>query len=220
MDFNVDSVKSYLEEMNKQGYKEKLLKDYYFEPDDLVEIQKQITDIENDNFSNPSEKGRALENLARSLFCFKNLFNVQTNIFTSTNEVDLLLIPNPGTLNIMEVFFRDICGFNLIGECKNYNDKIGVTWIGKVHSLLKVHNYNMCVLFSRHGFTGKKWEDGKGLARKVALKENIFILDITFNDLNKLEKKTIFDLITEKYNDIYHDIDYSAFLTTHPSERK
>ena len=216
----LDRTVKYLEELNNYDEKQRLLAAYCLNENDIQKLKEDINRIEADDFETPTEKGHALESLAKSILSLKNIFHVDTNLHTSTNEVDLLLKIKPGTNLIIKTFYPNLANLEFIGECKNYQKKIDVTWIGKVHSLLCLHKFDVCLLFSRYGFTGRKWDAGKGLARKIALKENKYVIDINFNDLEKLTKMSIIELINNKYYDIIHDIDYANYVSKHPAEFK
>ncbi|MHC9001020.1 hypothetical protein [Enterococcus bulliens] len=216
------SVVDYLERLNYTGedsIKNEFFGKYAYSEEYLKDLEKNLEKIETGNFATSKEKGDFLEKIATSIFCYKNLFEVKNNIHTSTNEVDLMIIATPKTQLLTKIYYNELTDLKIIGECKNYNKKVDVTWIGKVYSLVKLHNYNMCVLFSRKGFTGNKWTYGEGLVRKIALKDNLFILDINLNDLKQLNNQTIFDLLNAKLMSIKYDIDYQKLIDTHPGEK-
>ncbi|EOS7802491.1 hypothetical protein [Enterococcus hirae] len=214
----LDRTVEYLHALNEGDEKERLLSEFCFNEQEIQQIKSDIERIENDNFESTTEKGHALENLAKSILSCKNLFEVDTNLHSSTNEVDLSLKLKPGSQILLNSFFPRLSNLVYIGECKNYNKKIDVTWIGKVHSLICLHNFDVCLLFSKHGFTGRKWNAGSGLSRKIALRENRYIIDINFKDLEKLKEISILELIHAKYSEIIHDIDYAEYLSKHPAE--
>lgn len=215
---DLDRTLNYLRELDDEQEKRDLLSQYSFDEESIRNFEAEIERIENHNFNTSKEKGDALEDLAKSLLTFNNMFDVYSNVHSSTNEVDLILTLKPGARVILDIFYPNLSRLQFIGECKNYNKKVGVTWIGKVHSLLKLHNYDVCLLFSRKGFTGRKWDGGNGLSRKIALKENLFVLDISFDDLILLRDISVIELINTKYLSIIHDIDYANCLSQHPAE--
>lgn len=168
-------------------------------------------------------KGDILEDLASCLmYSGPNLLSVYRNCRTSTNEIDLLLRMTPkgnsilpkqyGFLNTQDSF---LC------ECKNYTKKLGVTYIGKFYSLLKLSGCKIGILFTVKGLSGRsKWLDGVGLVKKIALKDNIYILTFSTSDymMIKTGQKIFWDLLEEKYLSLLHDIDISQFVEHHESE--
>lgn len=168
-------------------------------------------------------KGDILEDLASCLmYSGPNLLSVYRNCRTSTNEIDLLLRMTPkgnsilpkqyGFLNAQDSF---LC------ECKNYTEKLGVTYIGKFYSLLKLSGCKIGILFTVKGLSGRsKWLDGVGLVKKIALKDNIYILTFSTSDymMIKTGQKLFWDLLEEKYMSLLHDIDISQFVEHHESE--
>ena len=152
-------------------------------------------------------KGKALEDLVEFIFKTSPFFNVEKNLRTSTNELDLLVDLTPmgrvfsseGHLNIPTPF---------IGECKNYNKAIGVTWVGKLYSLVCTSNKNLGILFSYHGFTGKNWSDSTGLARKICLasKQEHLILSFDYLDFKLLRDGEVFiNILNKKIFQIQND---------------
>ncbi|MCD2370828.1 acetylglutamate semialdehyde dehydrogenase [Bacillus sp. BS3(2021)] len=172
------------------------------------------------------EKGNALEELVVYLFNKSAVFEVLENIHTSTNEIDQII-----TLNSKGRFFReqgilDLKFDTFLAECKNYNKKIGVTWVGKFWSLLNSSCTTLGIMFSYHGLTGSGWRDSVGLTKKIyTAKENprekIHIIDINITDFEKISEGTsLLNLIFAKINALKLETDFNKFLSKHPCETK
>ena len=89
--------------------------------------------------------------------------------------------------------------------------------------MLKTCDAKFGILFLRKGLSGKNnWQAGKGLARKIALKEDVYIIDITFDDLKAIyEGKTnILTIIDEKYEAMKNDISYEDYIKQHDLQER
>lgn len=173
------------------------------------------------NFKTTKEKGDALENLARYLtYSNENLFNLKTNVKTSSNEIDLFLTPSDKGKILFNTYYKFI-GNGILCECKNYNKNLGVTYVGKFSSLLRLSEFKIGIIFTLKGLTGpSKWKDSKGLIRKIALKEGIYILDFTLEDYKKIKENgaVFLDMVENKYTALKNDIDYDDFIIKHEAE--
>lgn len=187
----------------------------------FVEIYNEI-DKENCDKSN---KGKLLEDLVGLLFQEGSgrLFNTRRNCRTSTNEIDLLLewTEEARTLGLNTMY--PCLGDSFICECKNYDGRVGVTFVGKFCSLLDVTDTPLGVMVAWDGITGQgKWDASKGLVKKVALKQKKYVVVLDKDDLRSIrDKKTnIFSLIHEKYIALKNDIDYAKYIQSHEAEAK
>lgn len=170
------------------------------------------------------ERGKILEEIAGCLFYTNNsVFSEKINCRTNTNEIDILVkwdkIAIQAGLNRLYPYMES--GF--LCECKNYSSSVKVTYVGKFYSLLKTCDAKFGILFSRKGLSGKNnWQAGKGLARKIALKEDVYIIDITFDDLKAIyERKTnILTIIDEKYEAMKNDISYEDYIKQHDLQER
>lgn len=173
------------------------------------------------NFKTTKEKGDALEKLAGFLtYSNENLFNLKRNIRTSSNEIDLFLTPSDKGKLIFNNYYKFI-GEGILCECKNYNSTLDVTYVGKFFSLLRLTEYKIGIIFTLNGLSGPgKWESSKGLIRKIALKEGVYILDFTLKDYKNIkENGTVFlDIVENKYIALKNDIDYDDFIIKHAAE--
>lgn len=168
------------------------------------------------------ERGKILEEMAGLLFFDGNaLFDKVINCKTVTNEIDILVNWTKEALQIGINRSYDFIGEVFLCECKNYVGSVDVTYVGKFYSLMKASGTKFGIMFSRNGLSGSHiWVHGKGLARKIALRENIYIIDITWEDFKQIyEKKTnIMKIIDDKYVAMKNDIDYKEYLTKHEME--
>lgn len=175
--------------------------------------------------TNPKKKGALLEKLTHILFHegYHQLLACRKNIHTSTNEIDLQI--EWTLIAHREGFPRafDWLGDSFICECKNYSVKVGVTYVGKFYSLLSVTRTKLGIMIAWEGVTGKgKWSDSQGLIKKIALRENVYIIVIDKNDLYRIynEETNIFALIRDKYMCLKTDIDYGKYIESHPAEQE
>lgn len=183
------------------------------------EIKKTKKRSEKNDLSR--KKGKLLENLSKNILNSADIFMVKENLRDHTNEVDLLLTPsdyNKLNRDVLPEYLKE----DVLIECKNYNDKIKNDWIGKFFSLLKTHKTKLGIIFSYKELKGQnEWDAAKGLVRKLFLAEDVFIININFDDINNHiinEKKNIVELIISKYEGLKHSVSYEEFISKHPAE--
>lgn len=169
------------------------------------------------------EKGKKLEELMSILFqAYNELIETRRNCRTSSNEIDLLLdwSEKARISNLNSAFPCIENGF--LCECKNYSKKVDVTYIGKFFSLLNVSDTKLGIMVSWEGVSGatSSWSYGVGLIKKIALKNNIYILVIDKDDLKKIYngEMNIFSMIHQKYKAMQNNIDYSKYISKHDAE--
>ena len=172
-------------------------------------------------------KGKALEDLVGYLFKISGgLFKVVRNLRTCTNEIDdLISLTESGKI---------LCGQKLIdwrlnnflGECKNYNKSVSVTYVGKFCSLMLTNNVKLGIMFSYHGVSGKGWSNAAGLIKKFylhreKLEERYCIIDFSYKEFESILKgKNLLEIIDEQIKSLQFDTDYSCHLSKHPAEEK
>lgn len=171
------------------------------------------------------EKGKALEQLASYLLKVSGgIFKVERNLRTTTNEIDQLLS--------LTAHGRTLIGNNIIdpklhcvlGECKNYNKKVDVTYVGKFCSLLLTNSVQIGILFSYHGITGTNWNHAAGLIKKFYLhKENeadrFCIIDFNNKHFQEIANGgNLLQIIENQMKSLHFDTDYSKFISKHPAE--
>ena len=87
------------------------------------------------------DKGDRLENLVAFIIKKSYFFEIYRNVHTGTNEIDEVI-------TLSDVGKQALCTYNIsrdlleidsdvvLGECKNYESTLGVTYVGKFYSLL------------------------------------------------------------------------------------
>lgn len=171
---------------------------------------------------NEQQRGKVLEDLAFCMLFNDNLFECKRNCRTSTNEIDILVLWSIcAKLSDLNKTF-DYMGESFLCECKNYDKKISVTFVGKFYSLMKMSGAKFGVMFSVNGISGRgKWDAGKGLIKKIALKDNVYIIDFNKNDFNKVlsGNSNFFSIINDKYEELKNDVNFSNLITNHENEK-
>lgn len=169
--------------------------------------------------SSTKAKGNKLEDLVEVLFVnsFPNIFEVKRNCRTSSNEIDLMInwTQQANTIGIINEF-RGL-GNTFLCECKNYDGKVNVTYIGKFSSLLCCSDTKLGIMIAWQGVTGNGWAAGNGLIKKIALAEKRYIIVITQNDLYDIyqRKTNLFELLNCKFRALKQDISYEKCITRH-----
>lgn len=106
-------------------------------------------------------------------------------------------------------------------ECKNYEGKVDVTYVGKFCYLLRTCNSTVGIMIVWEGITARgAWSDAKGLIKKNVLKDEKYIIVIDKEDLKRIyERKTnIFSIIYNKYIALKNEIDYDKYIVKHEAE--
>ncbi|WP_315793171.1 nuclease-related domain-containing protein [Paenibacillus sp. BIC5C1] len=167
-------------------------------------------------------KGKALENLVAFLLEKSSVFEVYENLRNSTNEIDQLVELNHIGKRLRE--FINLPGDIFLSECKNYNKKIGVTWVGKLYTLLADNHSKIGILFSYHGLAGSGWASSVGLTKKIflmkeKLEEKTYIIDICKSDFEKIEQgHSLLELIESKMKALRLQTNFERFLSEkHPA---
>lgn len=93
-------------------------------------------------------KGRAFETLVASVLKTIRSFKTWKNVGTTTNEIDLLVQIGPG-LQILPTIRQ--WGTHFVCECKLVKEGINATWIGKLNSVLELHQSEVGILISSQG---------------------------------------------------------------------
>lgn len=156
-------------------------------------------------------KGLNLENLLTRLFSWNGMADVSNRNHTSTNEIDLVVKWKPVTKTIIQTYYPDLSNKNFWVEAKNYGSPVSVTWVAKFGNVLKMAGTNMGVLASLKGFSGRNdYSDAKGFQKKVALKDDIAILDFALpailQRLKEQESPTMFKLLETMEYEVRSDI--------------
>lgn len=170
------------------------------------------------------KKGQLLELLLKSMFKYTGgLFETYENLGTSTNEIDLFLRVSESA-KILLGSIIDIKYKNILCECKNYQDTIGVTYIGKFYSLASVSQKNIAILVSWHGIGGDGWNDGVGLVKKIYMlkerkEDKIYIIDFNKRDFEKvLAGESIISILDKKCLELELDVSFEKYFEKHPNQ--
>ena len=188
-------------------------------------LLKKLIDVHEKDHFTTKEKGELLEKI--SAFVLEksgSLFSVQKNVRTRTNELDQLVSLNPSGKffaknGLISNYFE-----NFICECKNYNKKVSVTYVGKLYSLMQTCNLNFSILFSYYGVTGSGWNDSSGLIRKIYLStngshNNSCIIDFNLTDFKAIKDgDNLLDIVERKIQSLKYDTDFSEYIKPHPAE--
>lgn len=170
------------------------------------------------------EKGAKLETMTSVLFekSVSALFDVYRNCRTSTNEIDLLIrwTENARMSKVNASF--PCFGESFLCECKNYDGKVNVTYVGKFCYLMNITNTSLGIMVAWEGVTARsKWSDSAGLIKKVALKEDKYVVVLDKNDFYRIYKKeaNVFSIINDKYLALKNEIDYEKYILKHDAEK-
>ena len=171
------------------------------------------------------EKGDRLEKLVEFIIRKTYFFEIYKNVHTETNEIDeVIILSERGKQAIQSLnLARDLIPINqdlFLGECKNYESNLGVTYVGKFYSLLSVTNIPFGVMFTQKGLTGdaEGYKDAYGLTKVLRMVEvskgkDFFILTFTIEDYEKmLDGYTFFDIVKAKKLEMQLASDYTTFL--------
>lgn len=192
---------------------------------EYASLLERFENVNQNKSISKAEKGKSLEDIVT--FLFKNsgdLFCVDRNLRTSTNEIDQLLTLTPKGKVLCQHNLIDAKLEQFLAECKNYHTRINVTYVGKFCSLLLTTQTLLGILFSYHGVTGSGWNDGTGLIKKFYLhkehkNERYCILDFNIEDFKRIkEGENVLQLIHEKLLSLQIDTDYSSYISKHPAE--
>lgn len=183
----------------------------YLEYRSLLDILRAVN---GDNTIKPTDKGEALEALVRFIIKKTYFFKVYGNVTTGTNEIDQVVTFSDEGRQALKQFgiSRDLIPIYsdlFLGECKNYKDSLGVTWIGKFYGLLNSCDCDFGIIFSTKGLTGKEdeWSNSYGLIRvfnmieKYSNNRKFNIIEFNIEDYEKIASGTsFFKLVEAKIN--------------------
>lgn len=172
------------------------------------------------------EKGDRLEQLVSFLIRKSYFFEVYQNVRTGTNEIGEVITLSEAGRQALHTFHisRDILEINtdiVLGECKNYNSTLGVTYVGKFYSLLISTDVSFGIIFTQKGLTGheNEFRDAYGLVKVLRIiekyrnKRDLVILTFTIEDYEKIAKgQSFFELIKAKKLELRLASDFDCFL--------
>lgn len=182
----------------------------------LIKLNKLIDLVENGTFSTTKEKGDALEDLTKFLFSSLKFFETLPNLHTSSNEIDFICNLNKQGLAALKQGYLEFNTDFLI-ECKNYDNNVNVTHVGKFAALLNIQTKKFGIIVSKKRITGANWSGALGFTKKFFLKNNILIINFTLEDFKLLNKHSFFEIIHNKKQEIINDVDLTKHLQDHPA---
>lgn len=187
-----------------------------------------LNDLEREQASKTSstkDKGATLENLVNYLLqCSGDLFEVYNDVRTNTNEIDQIIKLKVKGRMLRSLGVLDERYDEFICECKNYKNRVGVTYVGKFCSLMNSCNIKFGVLFSYRGVTGSGWKDSSGLIKKIYMKSNVnenptTIIDFNIEDFKSIRDGNNFlDIIETKIMKLKYDTNFETLIQPHPAE--
>ncbi len=205
-----------IDEEKRRRYQELLNK--FKELHEKTKKDTQISNLHN-------QKGAALEKLVECLFQISgNIFRIERNVLTNTNEIDDIITLNSLGKTLLSNSIINKRLENFIGECKNYNKKVSVTYVGKFCSLLLTTNIKLGILFSYHGISGKNWNDASGLVKKFYLHkekedDRYCIINFSIKEFEAiLEGDNLLNIIDRQLEALKFDTDYLKYISCHPAE--
>ena len=167
-----------------------------------------------------SEKGKLLEGLAKKILNVRNIFSVEERVECDSNEIDLLLQPatnNAMYASLLPEYLKNDC----LVECKNHKKPIDVTLVGKFYSLMRYKKVKFGFMVTNKEITGQSpWEDAVGLTKKLYLRDDTFIINITIKMIKDLLESdiSIINIIKAQVNEIIYHTNFDSYITTHPAE--
>lgn len=173
-------------------------------------------------------KGNRLEDVVEFIIKKSYFFEIFKNVRTETNEIDEVIALSDRGKQALKSFnlSRELIPIDVnlfLGECKNYNSNLGVTYVGKFYSLMAVKDISFGILFTQKGLTGDSegYKDAYGLVKVLRMiekgksdKKDFYILTFTLEDYEKLlQGFTFFDLVKAKKLELQTASDYSNFVS-------
>ncbi|MBN1071129.1 hypothetical protein DVV81_08095 [Clostridium botulinum] len=203
----------------KGNYKTPEINDLYNKIVEMHENPKYYKEVK------AKTRGDLFEELTKQITIKTNLFDLFDNITSDTNEYDIVIKLSDVAKITLKDIIPDIFHQPIICECKNYQQPVNVTWIGKLYMLLSMSKIKVGIIFSYEGVTGdkdKSWGDAWGLIRKIFLKDGIAIIDISKIEIKRIiDGDNFCDIVEEKYLELKtmsSDIEESKKY--HPSSKK
>lgn len=166
------------------------------------------------------EKGILLENLAKKLLRVRNIFSIKERVICDSNEIDLLLQPTTNNA-IYSKLLPEYLTKDCLVECKNHKKTIDVTLLGKFYSLMRYKKVKFGFMISNKELTGQTpWEDAIGLSKKLYLRDDTLIINITIKMIKELleSNQSIINLIKNQVNEIIYHTKFEEFIVCHPAE--
>lgn len=178
------------------------------------------------NIETTKSKGDRLENLVSFIIKKSYFFDIYRNVHTGTNEIDEVITLSAAGKQALDRYniSRNLLEIDtdiFIGECKNYNSTLDVTYVGKFYSLLVSTDVSFGIIFTQKGLTGNEneYRDAYGLVKVLRIIEkyqnnrDLTIITFTLEDYEKLKDGiSFFDLIKSKKIALQLSSNYDNFL--------
>ncbi len=175
-------------------------------------------------------KGDRLECLVEFIIKKSYFFEVFKNVHTETNEIDEIIVLSDRGKQAIKRFnlSRELIPIEedtFLGECKNYDTSLSVTYVGKFYSLMAITGISFGIIFTQKGLSGESggYRDAYGLTKVLRMVEkskndrkDFYLLTFTLEDYEKLlQGKTFFELIKAKKLEMQMASDYNNFIKDH-----
>lgn len=223
---DIDNAFGYIKSIDKDGIYNRICELNEEQRDEYNRLFHNLETSNSNSKCSTDEKGKALEEIVCFIFRNVAIFDVKKNFRTHTNELDQLLILNSIGKSFLANGLIDKRIEQIIGECKNYQNKVSVTYVGKLCSLLMTTDTKIGILFSYKGVSGKKWENACGLIRKFYLckekKEDRYcVIDFNLEDFKRIKEGiNILKIIEEKILALQYDCEYEELIKNHEAEQE
>ena len=189
----------------------------------LLEELKRPFDKKNES---TKSKGDRLENLVSFIIKKSYFFDLYRNVHTGTNEIDEIITLSCAGKQALAMYdisreLLEIDSDISIGECKNYNSTLDVTYVGKFYSLLVSTDVSFGIIFTQKGLTGNEdeYHDAYGLVKVLRIIEkyqnnrNLTIITFTLDDYEKLKDGiSFFESIKSKKMALRMSSNYENFI--------
>lgn len=153
-----------------------------------------------------------------------DLFEVKQNLRTTTNEIDQVFVPTQKAKVLIASGIIDKHYELFLGECKNYNKSVDVTYVGKFCSLLLTNQIKFGLLFSYYGISGSGWSNASGLVKKFYLhkekdEDRYCIIEFSKDDFISIDNgENFLQIVEDKLMSLRLDTDFREYLSKHPAE--
>lgn len=168
--------------------------------DDKKAFAKLLEDLKrpyDKNVETTKSKGDKLELLVEFIIRKSYFFEIFKNVRTETNEIDeVIILSDRGKQAIQKLnLSRELIPITedmFLGECKNYDSNLGVTYVGKFYSLMTVTGIHFGIIFTQKGLTGESegYKDAYGLTKVLRMVEKAKMMGMIFIYLHLLWKTT------------------------------
>ena len=224
---NEDSIVEYFNSLNEERRYGKIAEINAEQMEQYEILLEEFIESNGESGIKTVDKGDSLEKLVSYLLEISgDIFTVERNIKTNTNEIDQFITLKPKGKFLLSHGYIDRRYEHFLGECKNYSSCVSVTYVRKFYSLMVSGSIKLGILFSYYGLSGRKWACSSGLVRKLYMsKENndekYVIIDFNLNDFKSIINGVNFlEIVDGKIKEIMLDTDYSKLITTHPAEKQ